>query len=69
MSTVKLRLGQEGTLQLPADLLLEMGVGPGDELLVVGAESKLLLGQCDTANTPWRRISHELIEQEKNSAA
>ena len=69
MSTVKLRLGQEGMLQLPKDLLLEMGIGPGDELLVVGADSRLLLGPGGSAGTPWRLISHELIEQEKKPAA
>ena len=65
MSSVKLRVNQEGSLQLPEALLLEMGMGPGDEVMVVGGKSRLLIGQANSANTPWRKISHELIEQEQ----
>ena len=49
MSTMKLRVSQEGNLHLPEDLLLEMGIGPGDEVLVVGSESRLLVGQGGSA--------------------
>ena len=66
MSTMKLRVSQEGNLQLPQDLLLEMGVGPGDEVFVVGSDSRLLLGQSGSANTPWRLISQELIEKARD---
>jgi AbrB family looped-hinge helix DNA binding protein len=62
MKQDRVKLGQGGRIVIPADLRTALGVGEGDELILIEDDGAVVL---TTAKAQWRKVQQKLAALKK----